>query len=88
MLPSLHSLCRDLLDTVHGIITEDAKADLADKGVTTMQDGRSDIHNTSVIVSGGGNSYFISATTLEQTRKHQINVHTSHAKQWHIHLYV
>ena len=70
---SLHSLGGDLLDTVHGIITEDVKADLADKGVTTMQDGWSDFHNTPVIVSSDRNSYFVSATTLERTRTQQIN---------------
>ena len=60
-------------------MTEDVKTDLA---VSAMQDGWSDIHNTPVIVSS------VSAKTLQQTRKHQINAHPLPKTMPDIHLYV
>ena len=62
--PSRKPLSGELLDRVHGNIREQVKADLQGKGVTLLQDGRSDIHNSPVIASSlhcEGKAYFLSA---------------------------
>ena len=56
---------------IHSRILDDMKADPADKTVTMMQDGCSDIHNTPVIASSnltGEKSYFVSAVDTERKK--------------------